>query len=95
MKAKNAEFDIGAQMISIPPRSQDNPIENFFHLMKKHLTRDALEQNITQESYQQFSDRVKETILNFLVATIDKNIIESMDKQMNMIIKKNRQRLRY
>ena len=43
------------------------------------LNRDALEQNITQESYQQFSDRVKETVLNFPVETID-NIIESMDK---------------
>ena len=51
------------------------------------LNRDALEQNITQESYQQLSDRVKETILNFPVETID-NIIESMDKLRNMIIKK-------
>ena len=51
------------------------------------LNRDALELNITQESYQQLSDRVKETILNFPVETID-NIIESMDKLMNMIIKK-------
>ena len=82
-------------MFSIPPRSPDNkPIENFFHLVKKQLNRDALEENITQESYQQFSDRVKETILNFPVATID-NIIESMDKRMNMIIKKKGQRLRY
>ena len=95
LKAKNAIFDIGARMFSIPPRSPDNkPIENFFHLVKKQLNRDALEENITQESYQQFSDRVKETILNFPVATID-NIIESMDKRMNMIIKKKGQRLRY
>ena len=52
LKAKNAIFDIGARMLSIPPRSPDiNPIENFFHLMKKQLNKDALEQNITQESY--------------------------------------------
>ena len=82
-------------MFSIPPRSTDiNPTENFFHLVKKQLNRDALEQNITQESYRQFSDRVKETILNFPVATID-NIIESMDKRMNMIIKKKGKRLQY
>ena len=75
-------------MFSIPPRSTDiNPTENFFHLVKKQLNRDALEQSITQESDRQFSDRVKETILSFPVATID-NIIESMDKRMNMIIKK-------
>ena len=82
-------------MFSIPARSPDiNPIKNFFHLVKKQWNRDALEQNITQESYRQFSDRVKETILNFPVATTD-NIIESVDKRMNMIIKKKRQRLQY
>ena len=82
-------------MFSIPPRYPDiNQIENFFHLVKKQLNRDALEQNITQESDRQFSDRVKETILSFPVATID-NIIESMDKRMNMIIKKKGKRLQY
>ena len=82
-------------MFSILLRSPDiNPIENFFNMVKKQLNRDALEQNITQESYRQFSDRVKETILNFPVAAID-NIIESMNKRMNMIIKNKGQRLRY
>ena len=95
LKAKNAIFDIGARMFSVPSRSPEiNPIENFFHLVEKQLNRDVLEQNITQESYRQFSDRVKETILNFPVATID-NIIEYMDKQMDMIIKKKGQRLQY
>ena len=48
LKAKNAIFDIGARMFSIPSRSPDiNPIENFFHLVKKQLNRDALKQNIT------------------------------------------------
>ena len=38
LKAKNAAFDIGAWMIQIPPRSPDiNPVENFFHLMKKTI----------------------------------------------------------
>ena len=69
-----------------------NPNENFFHLLKKQLNRDALEQNISQESYQQLSDRVKEIILKFPVATTD-NIIESMDNRMNMIIKKKEQTL--
>ena len=62
--------------------------------MKKQLNRDTLEQNIIQESYLHFSDLVKETILNFPVGTID-NIIESMDKRMNIIIQKKGQRLRY
>ena len=58
--------------------------ENFFHLVKKQLNRNELEQNINPESYQQFSDRVKETISKFPVATID-NL--SIDKRMNMILK--------
>ena len=95
LKVKNAIFDIGVRMFSISPRSPDiNPIENFFHLVKKQLNRDAIEQNIIQKSYLQFSDRVKETILNFSVATID-NRIESTDKRTNMIIKKQGQRIRY
>ena len=94
LKAKNAIFDISARMFSILSRIPDtNPIENLFHLMKKKMNRDALEQNITEESYQQFFDSIKETILNFPVATID-NIIDSMDKRMSMIIKKKGQRLR-
>ena len=74
LKAKNTIFEIGARMFSIPPRSPDiNPI---FHLVKKQLNRDVLKQNIAEESYRKFSDRVKEINLNFPVATID-NIIES------------------
>ena len=54
LKEKNAIFDIGALMFSIPPRSPDiNPVENFFHLVKKQLDRDTLEQNITEKSYRQ------------------------------------------
>ena len=88
-------LDIRTRIFPIPPRSPNiKPIENFFHLVKKQQNRDALEQNITLENYQQFSDHVKEIILNFPVATID-NIIESMNKQMTMIIKKKRQRLQY
>ena len=41
----------------------------------KKLNRNALEQNRTQESYHQFSERAKETILNFPVAFLDNNWI--------------------
>ena len=52
LKANNAIFGIGARMFSIAARSPDiNPIENFFHQVKKLLNRDALEQNKTQETY--------------------------------------------
>ena len=79
LKAKNATFDTGAGLFLIPLRSPGiiNPIESHpiaFHPVK-NLNRNALEQNRTQESYHQFSERAKETILNFPVAFLDNNWI--------------------
>lgn len=76
---------IGAKLLSIPARSPDiNPIENFFHLVKRELRKDALERNITSESYNEFSERVINTITTFPFQRID-NIIESMDKRMDLM----------
>ena len=87
-------LDIGAQLFAIPPRSPDiNPIENFFHLIKKKLSKDALEQNIKKETFCQFPNRVKQKIINFSTKTVDN--IESMDKRMSLIIKNKGQRLKY
>ena len=45
-----------AIQLRITPQSPDiNPIENFFHLVKKELRRQALEQNITHETFDEFS----------------------------------------
>ena len=86
-------YDIGVQLILTPPWSPDiNPIEKSFHPVEK-IEQDASRQNRKQESYHQFSDHVKETILNFTVVTIDK-ITEYKVKQMSMVIKKKWQRLR-
>ena len=79
---------LGAQLLSIPPRSPDiNPLENFFKLVKDRLTKDAIANNITWESFLDFSKRVRETILSMDKAVIDK-IIESMNKRMDLIISK-------
>ena len=84
-----------AKLLSIPPRSPDiNPIENFFNLIKVELRRQALQNNITRENYEEFSQRVYNTIINFPVAQIDK-IIDSMDKRMDLIIKGNGKRTKY
>ena len=56
---------VKVDVFSIPPRSPDlNPIENFFNLISKKLNDDALENMITSEGYDQFSERVKFTIEN-------------------------------
>ena len=93
--AKRALDDVNAKLFSIPPRSPDiNPIENLFHLIQSKLDRDALDRNITKETFERFSERVKETMENYPVETIDK-IIDSMDGRMTEMIKCNGQRLKY
>ena len=55
MVAKRALDDVSARLFSIPPRSPDiNPVENFFNLMQSKLHGEALDQNITQETFHQF-----------------------------------------
>ena len=71
-----------------------NPIENVFHLVDKKLRSDAIEKNITYESYKEFSARVKSTMDNFSVDMIDK-IIDTMPKRMREIVKSRGQRLKY
>lgn len=81
--------------ISIPARSLDlNPIENFFHIAKKQLKTQAIEMNLTWESYSDFLQRVKKTMEYCPVDVIDK-IISTMNKRIDLIIKQKGQRLRY
>ncbi|CAB3978781.1 Hypothetical predicted protein [Paramuricea clavata] len=85
--AKRALDDVNAKLFSIPPRSPDiNPIENLFHLIQSKLDRDVLARNITKETFEWFSERVKETMENYPVDTIDK-IIDCIDGRMTEIIK--------
>lgn len=84
-----------AKLLSIPPRSPDiNPIENFFNLIKIELRRQALQDNITRENYEAFSQRVYNTMINFPAEQIDK-IIDTMNKRMDLIIKGNGKRTKY
>lgn len=82
-------------MFRIPPRSPDiNPIENLFHLVDRKLQGDAISENITKETYDQFVGRVKGTILEFPVDKVD-SIIDTMSKRMAMLVEKKGQRLKY
>ena len=50
--ARCAWLALGAQLLSIPPRSPHiNPIANCFKLVKDRLTKDAIANNITWESF--------------------------------------------
>ena len=84
----------GAKVFKIPARSPDlNPIENFFNTITMKLDNDAVEKQITRESINEFSLRVKKTMQSFS-DQID-TIIESMDKRITAVIKVRGQRTKY
>lgn len=95
VKARTAMEKVGCRLFKIPARSPDlNPIENIFHLIGKEMKREAKEENITQETYDQFCARAKRTVLNFSPDIIDKTI-DSMPRRIEMVIKNNGNRTKY
>ena len=95
-KASLTAFDQNnIKVFKIPARSPDlNPIENLFHTIKKELRRQALEDKIEHENFEEFSERVKQTLLNFPARDIDK-IIDSMKKRVDDIIDSGGYRSKY
>lgn len=94
-KALAAISDVGGKVFSIPSRSPDlNPIENVFNLVSRQLKLDAVRMNITRETFEEFSSRVRSTLLNFSVVQIN-NIIDSMERRVDMIIQSGGNRIRY
>ena len=61
--------------------------------MREKLRQQALKQNITHETFAEFSDRVT-TLKNFSIAEIDKTI-ESMNNRLQLIKESNGQRIKY
>lgn len=93
--ARKAFENINSLVFKIPPRSPDlNPIENFFHNVKRKLKRDVIDENIETESFEEFSLRVKNTMLMYPVAEIDR-IIDSMDKRVELILQSGGYRCKY
>lgn len=93
--AENALTDIECELLRIPPRSPDiNPIENVFHLVKNLLESEAIQENITCETFEQFKTRVLRTIKNVDPTIIDKTI-ESMPQRIRLIIKGKGYRTKY
>ena len=93
--ARDAMVRCQSELLKIPPRSPDlNRIENIFHIVSRKLEKDALQQEITHESYEEFCDRVQETINSILWESIDKTI-RSMNGRVAEIIRSNGERLKY
>ena len=62
--------------------------------MGENLRRDAISKRITKETFNEFQNRVTETMCAVPTNTID-NIIESMPKRIQGILANNGQRLKY
>ena len=93
--AKSALEDIEAEMQEIPPRSPDlNPIENIFHLVKNFLENEAISENITNESFQEFEGRVLRAFDCIPTEIIDKTI-SSMEKRIEAILSSKGCRTKY
>ena len=94
-KANESLKTIRAEVVKIPPRSPNlNPIENFFHNVKRKLRQDALDKKLVYENLSAFKRRIIETI-----CTCDKNIIDktlsSMHNRLIQITKSNGCRTKY
>ena len=67
-KARKAITKVGGMIFKIPARSPDlDPIEDFFNIVAKDLKKQAVVNNIRKETFEQFSERVKQTMLAFPV----------------------------
>ena len=93
--SKSAMKDNNVVLQTIPARSPDiNPIENVFNIVKRQLEKDTIDRNIERESFKDFVFRTRRVIESTPVQIID-NIISSMHKRMDAIIKSKGYRLRY
>lgn len=93
--AKAEMKKLRCSIFTIPARSPDlNPIENMFHLCGKAIRSEAIRKRITKESYAQFCNRVRATVMKFSKDTIDKSI-ESMPKRIQAVIDSKGARTKY
>lgn len=82
-------------LFAIPPRSPDlNPIENLFNQIRRSIKEQALQKRLERETKEQFILRVQELLFNFDKDRVN-NLILSMPKRVNMVMKKEGIRIKY
>ena len=69
-------------------------MENVFNNVQRKPRTDAWKQEINNEPYIRFCERVCSTLLNFFTEIIDRTI-ESMSNQMNLILARKGHRTKY
>ena len=93
-KANNAMYKVGAKKFSVPASPDMNSIENVFSYVWTKLHEESLNRNITFENFEEYSARVKKTLLLVPVEYINK-ITESMDNRLSMVVRKGGKRIKY
>ena len=82
-------------LIKLCPRSPDLAvIENVFPMVSRMLKRQALQQQLRRETFEQFKNRVISTFHSMPVETVN-NLIRSMPKRTDMVIKNKGKRIKY
>ena len=71
-----------------------NLSKTFFLLVTKTLRKQVVKDNIVRKTYDEFVTRVRETILSFIIAKLDR-INEPMNKRVTLIMKDNGCRISY
>lgn len=93
--ATKALNNAGATLFAIPARSPDlNPIENLFHIVKKQLKQQTIEEGIYNEKLSEFQARVRRTLLGIPISYIN-NLLLSMPKRIECVINSKGIRTKY
>ena len=93
--AKDAFAAANITRFSIPARSPDlNVIENMFNQIRPILRKEAIEQQITCESMQAFTQRITRALGRFSVTRIN-NLIDSYPKRIDHVIFGKGNRIKY
>lgn len=78
--------NLGAELMPIPPRISDlNPIENSYRLAGRALVKDNKKKNIIKETFEEFSARVRDIMVNFDRRTSIK-LTANMEKRLKAVI---------
>ena len=82
-------------LLKLCPRSPDLAvIENVFPMVSRMLKRQALQQQLHRETFQQFKNRVISTFNPISVETVN-NLICSMPKRIDMVIRNKGRHIKY
>ena len=95
VSARAAMQRTNSTLIKLCPRSPDLAvIENVFPMVSRMLKRQALQQQLRRETFEQFKNRVISTFHSIPVETVN-NLIRSMPKRIDMVIRNEGKRIKY